>query len=367
MMCRFLGIAAGILGFAVAAEPVVVLSESFEDFREAAVSGQGNWRGPEGEFWFSVRPGGLDNASPPIPGGSRHLEVPAASGNFAEETFVRFGDVRDTVWVRVNLELTTNRGGPFFSLRLENGVPDFRSAAGLTLQGGEIRVRLTDRTGSHTQRKVQDFEADTVYTLVFRVEKTGRTGETFDRLTLWVNPDIDASAESLTRLTGGISVQGDTGVAGFDTLTFRRGNASAQPGVKLDAIKVVSASGAVSAPAAAPPTTAAGAGTLSFTQPRMRVPYDALAIDVPVVRQGGGRGEVSVQFRTVDGTARERVDYVPSHGGLIWSAGETEEQVIRITPMDNPAARGRQFTVELFDPRGGANLGGNSRVTVEME
>lgn len=109
------------------------------------------------------------------------------------------------------------------------------------------------------------------------------------------------------------------------------------------------------------------AGTVAFAVPELRVPYDALSIEVPLERRGSGRGEALVSVRSVDGSARQQVDFVPLDVELLWEEGDTERRVVRITPMDNPSARGKRFFVELHSPGIGVTLAEPSRIAVLLE
>lgn len=109
------------------------------------------------------------------------------------------------------------------------------------------------------------------------------------------------------------------------------------------------------------------AGTVAFAMPELRVPYNALTIEVPLERRGSTRGEALVSVRSVDGSARQQVDFVPLDLELLWEEGDSGRQVVRITPMDNPSARGKRFWVELHSPGTGVTLGEPSRIAVVME
>jgi hypothetical protein len=75
-------------------------------------------------------------------------------------------------------------------------------------------------------------------------------------------------------------------------------------------------------------------------------------------------GPATVNFRTVDGTARAGIDYQPTSGVLTFQAGVF---AISITVPVLPNTRDdgdRTFQVELFSPGGGATLGTPSTATV---
>ncbi|MCC5844703.1 MAG: hypothetical protein JJU05_10670 [Verrucomicrobia bacterium] len=118
---------------------------------------------------------------------------------------------------------------------------------------------------------------------------------------------------------------------------------------------------------AAPAAPATSGPALAFREERMRAAYNALAVEIEVERRGEGRGRASAAVRTRDGSARANTDYVPAETVLHWDEGDSEPQLLRITPLDNPSARGKFFTVELHAPGEGAELGSPRQIRVEFE
>ena len=79
-------------------------------------------------------------------------------------------------------------------------------------------------------------------------------------------------------------------------------------------------------------------------------------VAVTVVREGDLSGEASVEFRTEDGTASVRSDYVPVFTTLRFAPGEPSKTV-EILITDGAAVEAREsFNVELGSPRGGVEL-----------
>ena len=146
------------------------------------------------------------------------------------------------------------------------------------------------------------------------------------------------------------------------------GLAGSHTGFTVRDLEVQGASG-VLAPAVAsatPTTDRPDDDEFIFVQDRLRVPYNALAIDVEVARRGGVRDAGRVGVRTRDGSARANTDFVPLDTVLHWAADESEPHLLRITPLDNPAARGKSFELELHSPQG-ASLGNPSRIRITFE
>jgi hypothetical protein len=74
-------------------------------------------------------------------------------------------------------------------------------------------------------------------------------------------------------------------------------------------------------------------------------------------------GLVTVDYRTVDGTAQAGVRYVPVSGTLTFGSGNGATQTITIPILNNALVDGDQtFTLVLSSPTGGASLGPNSIV-----
>jgi hypothetical protein len=77
-----------------------------------------------------------------------------------------------------------------------------------------------------------------------------------------------------------------------------------------------------------------------------------------------GAGPATVSFRTVDGTARADLDYVPKSGVLTFNPGVFVND-ITVSVLPNTRDDGdRTFAVELFSPGGGATLGALSTANV---
>ncbi|HNP36477.1 MAG TPA: Calx-beta domain-containing protein [Woeseiaceae bacterium] len=77
-------------------------------------------------------------------------------------------------------------------------------------------------------------------------------------------------------------------------------------------------------------------------------------IDLRVRRTGGSTGTLSVDFRTVDGTALAGADYVGANGTLTWLDGDMTDKMIQITTRDIALTDDTvHFSVELFNSSGG--------------
>lgn len=78
---------------------------------------------------------------------------------------------------------------------------------------------------------------------------------------------------------------------------------------------------------------------------------------VVVERSHGEDGAVSVQYRTVDGTATAPDDYAATSGMLDWADDDGSSRVIEIPIVSDALDEGQEeFTVELFDIAGNGTL-----------
>lgn len=71
-------------------------------------------------------------------------------------------------------------------------------------------------------------------------------------------------------------------------------------------------------------------------------------------RTGGGTGELSVDYRTVDETAIAGTNYVAGTGTITWADGDMSDKFLQVTVLDNSAATSYPyFRVELQNASGG--------------
>ena len=84
---------------------------------------------------------------------------------------------------------------------------------------------------------------------------------------------------------------------------------------------------------------------------------DCGAVRVRVDRVKGCSGEVSLEYRTVDGTARAGKNYTEASGTLRWGHGEVDAKYIQVFITDDGAFQGVQyFDVEIGNATGGAKF-----------
>lgn len=90
---------------------------------------------------------------------------------------------------------------------------------------------------------------------------------------------------------------------------------------------------------------------------------------ITVLRTGGADGAVSVAFRVVEGTARLGADIDPvfASGTLTWPDGDATPRVIPLrTIEDSVAEEDKEYSIQLENPLGGAELGAITLATVKL-
>ncbi len=75
-----------------------------------------------------------------------------------------------------------------------------------------------------------------------------------------------------------------------------------------------------------------------------------------VVRSGGSAGAISVDYATVDGTAKAGLDYTPQFGTLNFADGETTQFIIIPVVKDTEIEGNENFFIKFSSPTGGATL-----------
>jgi len=84
---------------------------------------------------------------------------------------------------------------------------------------------------------------------------------------------------------------------------------------------------------------------------------ERLPIDIAVVRVNGSNGAVTVNYRTVDGTAIAGEDFDAASGTLSWADGETgAKHILSYTCPDTLVEGDENFQLQLRHPTGGAKL-----------
>ena len=83
------------------------------------------------------------------------------------------------------------------------------------------------------------------------------------------------------------------------------------------------------------------------------------------MRTGGTYGVVGFEYRLVPFTVNDN-DYSPTKGEIIFQANETSRVLVINITDDVTAEVDERFRLEMTQPIGGAKLGANREVTVEI-
>ncbi len=97
--------------------------------------------------------------------------------------------------------------------------------------------------------------------------------------------------------------------------------------------------------------------TVQFSSGSYSTSENQHGVEITVTRTGVTAGDISVDYRTADGSASERSDYTTTFGTLHFASGETTK-TFNVLITDDAFVEGSEaFTVALSDPAGGAALG----------
>ncbi|XP_075224296.1 sodium/calcium exchanger Calx-like isoform X1 [Lycorma delicatula] len=107
-------------------------------------------------------------------------------------------------------------------------------------------------------------------------------------------------------------------------------------------------------------------GIISFDKRGLMVKESAGFVSVPVVRNRGSDGEVTVKYKTIDKSAISGRDYKGGSGELTFKHGETRLLLEIPIINDFDPEKDECFEIELFDPTGGARIGNINRTAITI-
>ncbi|MDD3896781.1 MAG: Calx-beta domain-containing protein [Candidatus Peribacteraceae bacterium] len=107
-------------------------------------------------------------------------------------------------------------------------------------------------------------------------------------------------------------------------------------------------------------------GRLQFTVESFNVSESSPKASVSVVRNGGSKGTVRVDYATADGTATAGTDYTAMSDTLTFAEGETSKTISVSLKNDTDSEGSDTFTITLQNPTNGATLGTRKTVTVTI-
>lgn len=103
-------------------------------------------------------------------------------------------------------------------------------------------------------------------------------------------------------------------------------------------------------------TAANPAGKIRFTASTYTLEEDDGSMPINVVRTGGNKGSVGVEYKLVPGTAKAGEDYEAQEGTLSFSEGQTST-TFEVKVLNDALTEGNEtFTLEISAPTGGAEL-----------
>ena len=105
-------------------------------------------------------------------------------------------------------------------------------------------------------------------------------------------------------------------------------------------------------------------GRVEFRTPRIEYDEGATTYELKVIRSGKVQEPVTVQYKTVDGTAKQGEDFTAVAGDISFDKGG-REATISISLLDDELAEGSEsFTIELTSDAVGIDLGGRTSLEV---
>jgi hypothetical protein len=107
------------------------------------------------------------------------------------------------------------------------------------------------------------------------------------------------------------------------------------------------------------------AGKVNFTSASYVTREGRKAVSVNVLRSGGKAGPLTVDFESLNGSARAWHDFEPVRGTLTFAAGEYRKSIVVPLSGDDATYTGtRDFQMRLFNPTGTLTLGRWSEVNI---
>ena len=98
-------------------------------------------------------------------------------------------------------------------------------------------------------------------------------------------------------------------------------------------------------------------GSLEWHTPYYSVDESSGTVTLYVTRNNGADGSVSVDYETIDSTAKAGIDYTSTSGTLIFGDGEAQKTVTIPINNDRIYTENRSFSVQLKNISGGGSLG----------
>ncbi len=105
-----------------------------------------------------------------------------------------------------------------------------------------------------------------------------------------------------------------------------------------------------------PATTVTNPGNISIKNSNIRIDEDNDSVEITVLRSQGTEGTLTVDYRTIAGTATLDADYQPQTGTLTFAPGETEKSAFIPLLADSLIEGEEQFAFAIDNVTGGGTL-----------
>jgi hypothetical protein len=119
-------------------------------------------------------------------------------------------------------------------------------------------------------------------------------------------------------------------------------------------------------PTPTPSPTPSPTSTFQFSAPAYAVQEDVTQVVVTVTRTGVVTAPATVDYTSVDGTARQKGDYTFATGRLAFAAGETQKTFPVLVNEDAYVEGPESATIILSNPSGGTTLGAPNTASVQI-
>jgi hypothetical protein len=98
-------------------------------------------------------------------------------------------------------------------------------------------------------------------------------------------------------------------------------------------------------------------GDLQFSKARYKVNEADGSVILTVERVNGATGSVTVDYATLDDTARSGIDFTAASGTLVFATGVTTQSIVIKLTQDTASENNESLEISLDNPTGGAGLG----------
>src|SRR4029079_7442046 len=119
-------------------------------------------------------------------------------------------------------------------------------------------------------------------------------------------------------------------------------------------------------PTATPTPTPSPTSTFQFSSAAYPVQEDCTFVTVTVTRLGRTTAPQTVDYTSVDGTAKQKGDYIYATGRLTFAAGETQKSFPVLINEDDYTEGPETASVILNNPSSGTTLGARATATIQI-